>query len=589
MEKRHLMLLLVICLITGFASAQESNTSQATQELFETEVDWFMSVTDFSEIASKNFYFIGLNSGYLEGGVAFKLGTIYLGVYYNGYVLYNGDDGDSNHQTETTVTTQQLFDEYYNVTGYVETTTVQATENVENRLYLDNDGSVLFGFGTMGLKLRAYQTGNTVTDAVTGLGTGSLLSNLGGYTWDSFGSGTLTTGGNTVSQVSEVQDLDGNVITRNTMEDSDSAIDNLDTGVGLEFGMNLDMGGMKLKPVLSVGGVFVNNSETQTRTDCQQDIGNGYDTYGGFAEATDYHQQQFQYGDNYLDLDAGLGLTFGIIDAEDKTLEFGLEYDFAMPLALGGTAYIDETGAEQTVAGPAASYVETTYSIDANGTTERVSRACQFNNYTAMSHSVNPGMKLTKALSDRAKFGFSANVPVTYATSSSQEEGSLISIETYDPVSGDPSEAYTDTTVKTHTGNLIETQEFSVVPEINAAVTFDLVPGRFSLNGGVKVTLPGFSSTVTTTTTNGIDTYTNTLEYEDGTVTTTYEDTLTGTTSYTSTVFQEADTLWSNASTSINFGFQFIIADGIMLDALSTISGTTMDLSSFRVQVTIKK
>ena len=72
--------------LCSVAFAQQSRTYNATQSLYESDVDDYMSVTDFTNVEPENiFAFTNFYSGTPSFGVAKEFGTVYTGLYFSGW------------------------------------------------------------------------------------------------------------------------------------------------------------------------------------------------------------------------------------------------------------------------------------------------------------------------------------------------------------------------------------------------------------------------------------------------------------------------------------------------------------------------
>lgn len=112
--------------------AQSSKTNAATAGLFDTDVDNFVNVNEWSTVKPEKFFgYFGMDNGYYNVGFAKQFEKFYWGTYYD------GDIGASEKKTNdnTKVTTDK------NDNGYV---------------YFAN----LFGFGNVGLRVNLSFSGN---------------------------------------------------------------------------------------------------------------------------------------------------------------------------------------------------------------------------------------------------------------------------------------------------------------------------------------------------------------------------------------------------------------------------------------------
>lgn len=121
--------------------AQQSMTNMQTNYIFSTDVDAYMDVNNWSQVAPENaFLYFTADGAYYTFGLAKDFGSFYWGTYYRGD-LYNS--------TKTVTTTDAGT-----------TKTVATGDNT--RFYFNN----LFGFGNLGLRLDFYYSnrGSNITD-----------------------------------------------------------------------------------------------------------------------------------------------------------------------------------------------------------------------------------------------------------------------------------------------------------------------------------------------------------------------------------------------------------------------------------------
>ena len=96
--------------------APSSKTSEATQGLFDTDVDKFMSVTSWSEVKPEKFFgYFGIGSTPIFGYTSYDLGfakqfsKCYWGTYFSGKLGTVKTEKDESAETETTTNGQTEF------------------------------------------------------------------------------------------------------------------------------------------------------------------------------------------------------------------------------------------------------------------------------------------------------------------------------------------------------------------------------------------------------------------------------------------------------------------------------------------------
>ena len=140
----------------------ESGTAKATLGALTNDIDHFMSVNMFRNVAIPNFMgYMGIDGNGLNLGYARNLGSLYIGICYGGslvddlYRRFTNQGTDSVFKRDTEITTE-LEDGATNTQtthGIVDSDGNPVPGTVISR----NDVSVLLGFGNYGLKVGFSQ------------------------------------------------------------------------------------------------------------------------------------------------------------------------------------------------------------------------------------------------------------------------------------------------------------------------------------------------------------------------------------------------------------------------------------------------
>jgi hypothetical protein len=165
-KTKSIVIVLAMMMVFGvvFAFAQESNTSKATMGEFTTDVDNFLSSTRWKNMEMENFFAFsrfGANiaDAKLDLGTAFKIGGLYLGMYFDGSVY--GTSIGTSYTGERFVFQQTQPATPANTKG--ETFKVsERTINASNNNY-----GLLVGVGGLGIKATFFD-GASISSSSTG-------------------------------------------------------------------------------------------------------------------------------------------------------------------------------------------------------------------------------------------------------------------------------------------------------------------------------------------------------------------------------------------------------------------------------------
>ncbi|MCL2129639.1 MAG: hypothetical protein FWH35_04705, partial [Treponema sp.] len=404
--------------------AQESNTNEATAGIYGTDVDNYMDYHSYSDVEfEKWFSFAGWrggSGGELNLGYAARPGSAYLGL------LYNGWGARSEREKE-----ESIMSYYYpgtNPDGYDKEITY-----TDDGLFTNNGITALLGIAGMGIKVGVRVQTETYKDPV----------------WDSL---EWDYGNGWVEHQDEV--------------DTFKEQHNIFTPV-IGWGMGFNVGSMVLKPYVEASmGIAKNMYEFSYSS---------FWTYHGKVIDTKYISSEGAVGLNRSyeeipnlrpDITAGVKLGMG-------RLEIGLKYNLGLDIYTAND--YDAFGISGSVKG----------SADWHGSREEISGASYnlttddvtvyLSENSGMSHEITPSVYYDWDLSDRAKFGIAAEVPVSIYTGKRDR----YSINTYKEFYEEPTDflnTNTRTTVTKEYYGLEETFGFSINPSLSAGASWAAIP-----------------------------------------------------------------------------------------------------------------
>lgn len=344
----------VMLLAATPAVAQQSNLNAATASVFSSDVDNYLSVINFSKVTfDKSFAFAGLQNQNLDLGYATKLGGIYLGTWYDGDVvnMVNGQ------QTTTSVVTTPTV--VNNVISSTATTTTK-TLTTDNPFTTDNSIGVLVGIAGMGFKLGFDEEMRSYV-APAAIGT---LSSV-----------TTDTADNSVQSM----------VYSNTSRAKGFMTPSV------QWGMNLPLGNMTLKPTAKISVAFNTDYEGYTVDSTH--------TVDGSVPYGDKTTNIVSYTNNgYIAPNANLGALLSFAKEDGAQTTVGLNYVFDMPLYGEGTK--DST-------------VMTENTISLTDTTNVVTDTVTTTPYFEMTNTVTPAFYYTKDFGDQLSVGVNAKASIS--------------------------------------------------------------------------------------------------------------------------------------------------------------------------------
>lgn len=538
-KKKVIALAAITVMLLAPLAAQSSNTNSATAGVFETDVDNYMSVHDYSKVEmEKAFGYIGYDSNNLSLGYATKLGGLYLGSYYNGNAL---STNDSIKETKNITTANQVTNDV--ITGETVTTTEGKTDP---EMVSTNQIDVLVGVAGMGFKLGFYENLQTAKSRFSV--DGSFNDASDSVATDS---STMST---TVTKYTEGSQTVGSIMP------------------SLVWGMNLPVGGMTIKPYAMANVNFYQNKAFSVENKYTE----VFDVKQSNALATNTKKTAGK-DNGYIDLDATVGAGLDLAKNGTKQTSFGLSYQFDTKLY---------SNSDNDVKGNADWTETVTNAFDAAGTTTTVVKTVNTSEKSYVKHVITPAVSSTTELSDRVSFGMNFAVDVTFDSDKSIAETVTRTVATVASNLQDPADDSVTTTVVTTPGNTVETTTLTVDPTLKAGLTFKAIPGTLSFNTGLTVEVPQFNNATVTTTKSGFTSTTATKVDGLGVRTSDTTGTVTAARNESQTIKND----WDKLSAGINAGLTLNVDKNIAFDALMSNTGAfSVNATSLSLILSIKK
>ena len=526
--KKSTMIMVVLTVITmGLAiplGAQTSNQSVATASVFGTDVDNYMNVNNYGDVEFDKWfgYLRGNWNGTIALGYATKFGDIYLGGYYTGNI-FRSDTNETKRLTTTWDPVLQQLD-----TREDETTYTQTTTNTNNNI------EALIGVAGMGIKVG-------FSENITTYNTPYNVSR----------NGTNTTRISTVTQ-----NADGSITySGNDSINYEESTSSLTPSV--QWGMKLNLGSGTLAPRVNANVNFYRNTFIDEYYSLARTEINGKNT--GQERITRAENNQ-----DYIRPLIGVGADYYFND----NFYVGLDYTFRIYLYSNDYSGAGRSGSVNGTANASATLTTTNYFDRTNKSNEVNLTASE---RSEMSHSITPTLWKTSTIGENLQLGVSFRLPVsiTKRTTNGYTDLWRITETTYNDASR--SNENTKTTYESHTaGTKQEYSYLSIGTNVGIGASYNLIPGRFTINTGVNLNPISYSNTSTVTSRNGVNsTYSKT---ETGSGSNKYISdetrTVTNPTNVQDTV--ENVTNWYGFSGSVVGGFVFSFYDNFALDMVAS-------------------
>ena len=527
--------------------AQSSPTSISTSGVFTTDVEdsmdvlWYDSV-EFDKFAS----FIGWVSTArpLSLGYATNFGELYLGTWYNGNFLVK-----NTTLTETVVKSYDLTNQIMN---QVTTTTTFNNDYITS----NNNLELLFGIAGMGIKVGYDENMTRYKNPNRTAGT------------------SITITEDTINGTTQYQ----NVIDEYS-QTSGSMIPSI------AWGMSFNAGDLVIQPLFSASLTFnrdnliMNTRPTYTENNSGL-IGN--------------HVTNIT-GRNSNNLSSSITIGSNIIlpaDEENKSkTTIGLNYN--LYFASLNNNY-NESGFEGDVKGTVSWAGSKTVATTETTTTTTDTTTLTLTEQSLSYHEFSPSIRYEKQISEDLKIGLMARLPFYFMKNANEPF-----TKTLTDVAlryNNSSDSYLNTTTKTEvsgtTGPLYEASTFNISTSLMAGAIYDLVPGRFSINAGVRVNPFTFQRQIIR------ETRESTLQTTIATVFDSNNREISNTVTLSGAAdtvrdFVSANSTWSALTVNAACGFTMNLGENMTVDMAANSGASNpnflLNLTTVRVLFTLKK
>jgi hypothetical protein len=330
----------------------------------------------------------------------------------------------------------------------------------------------------------------------------------------------------------------------------------------ISVGAALPLGGWELKPRLDLGFGF---NFGGNGTSANQNTGTGSYVYESYrtANGVDIARTKTEYTANRLTLNPMFSLG----------ADLDLAPNIGPSLTVDGGFYL--RGDDYGVTNKTTTYIDPTQ-------TQVLETKNAFSEYSAFEFVVKPAYRYALSLGDKVDLGLKGGLDVTISNGLSKPDTSTVTTQKY--TYPNPAGNYTQTARVYNAGNKEEESSWGIAPQAAAAVQFNAIPSRLTLNAGVGLTLPGFSTTETKITPFQSKTVEE-IERADGTKTEYVSATgLAGdSTSATTNV-------WTNFNWGFGAGFSFLFNETFGVDlAFAGTNFNNVNISNLSVLFTVRR
>jgi hypothetical protein len=436
--------------------ALSSNTYESTAGIFGNDMDSFIDYHSYSEVfpqdaedETKYFGFVTgktIMGGVLDAGFATVFGPVYLGVWYRGNIYKVNNASVTNSITPSYDNDRELL------LQTTETTTYSGIKWQESA----NQIEVLVGVAGHGIKVGFLES--LASDQNPGF--------VRNFTITDYRDGRKDYANETVNY-----------------QRSQGFIKPY-----LGWGTNFEIEDMKLMPYVDLGlqiynDTLVDNYRSYTTINgVKQNVlgyvgegqNNGYLLpYGVFGARLDLAKKNTVQ--TTVELSYGIGVQVYDNDHDASGL----------PGSTGGTVSWGGTG----------QYINrvTDYSDHTVTTTDIT---LYFNEQLSINHLITPSYKITGEPAENFKLGFYASLPISFGSSSSNQYNKQIVKTTTKYKWDTPGKVRNDETIYYTSDN--ETSNFGIDLNLALGASYQLIPGRFGINAGLRATPLRYSHSVTT-------------------------------------------------------------------------------------------
>jgi hypothetical protein len=467
----------------------ESNTSLATEGNFGTDVDNFLHLHNWGDVAFDKYFsyagfraYAGGNDDFdayeLNAGYARRFGGLYLGLFYAGQISEAGSAWEKTTSTKTT--NNALTGGTYQKTG--ETTTVEqgesgtagasvtepgnpGTPNDPPRFY--NNIGALVGIAGMGIKVGFYETL-----------WGTDKYNL--YPEDLPGSGIYT--GNPIYGNDTTSNVDGTKTVNIDITDYNELKGWIVPYLG--WGMQLPVGGLTIKPKANLDlALFVDETKFSVAANNVTVNGNPIGSQNSSSAYVD---------NGYFRLGVSVGADVDFAPIANHSFGAGLVYTITPDIY---SHKFDTASGEDTVNGTVAAVNFTQRTVTAIDRETIKASVATTEEITSLGQVINPSFWYSNELSETISLGIGYDLAFTIGTNNRHEKNITKVITNTVPHDGSVSTRTTEVTTE-DVRNFDETT-FAVDSSIGAGFSWQVKPGRFTLNAGLGITLPSYKSVTT--------------------------------------------------------------------------------------------
>ena len=604
----------------------ESNTYKATSGLFGNDVDNFVDVHSYGDVAPEKWFgfvtgraltvkgaessgwikpegvewdgnkwdasksdwgaykdptgFLPDNptTGLLSLGYARNLGGIYLGLWYQGNIaqVTGGFDTKTSKITPT-------YDAYRTVTK-----TVTETTWSESWLNTSNQIEALIGVSGQGIKVGFYESmfSNVHEGAAWRVANAAAggAGNPDGQNKDRFSSSDSEVTAGTKKEY----DLKAPVTKVTNNQDGtvtyENATDEFYTKGGyikpyLGWGSTFAVGANSLRPFVNLGATFKSDTKVDNYSNYTVVNGKKYGKTNSVDNGYDF---------SYIKPEVGIGAWVDLAAAEGAKASSTVGFEYNLGVYIYNSSYAGTGLAGDNVAGtvgwpgiwtdtggndyrrtkPAVVNQKTNY---VNRTTTHTEISLDIDELTEMRHEIKPTYILSGEAAENLSLGFKLSLPVGVRTYSSDKhtEKYTINITKYNT---DTARNTKDVEIYRSGYQSFEETDLSVDLNLAIGASYKLVPNRLSVNAGVSATPIAFTNTVRTYKQQANkDIWTKKVTDGLGNVTTDQKTVnIMDGSNYDNWLVQvdqvNSNTTWDGFSGNVTGGFTFFFTPGIALD-----------------------
>jgi hypothetical protein len=531
------------------AGTLSSNTRASTASLFTNDVDNFINYHKYSTVLTDDVKYFGFITGRTtfggsaDLGFATSLSNIYLGFWFRGNIV---------RQTTNDTETHTITPTYDDVLGVLTRKTESTTYSTEKWLESANNFEFLVGVAGHGIKVGFFESyAVDQNPAVAG------------------------------RPITVTDTMDGRKVYDDAVIDYQNSQGHLKPYIG--WGSNFAVAGMNLMPYVDLA--FDIYSENKI------DKYESYTTVNGVKQKDLYPYSSWfsgiNSGNNYGKLTPDITVGAKLDLAKKNTTVSQLELKYNISLDAYDNDY-SASGVSGSAPGPVWWWRGERVANYSDRTESNTYTGLGIYEQTRLDNKITLGYKVTGEPFENFKLGFSAQVPVSFGSSSvnNYEKSINKTVVKYD---WDYPAGYTTVDEITTYNSNQETSTFGVDLNLNLGVSYKLKPDRLIINAGIAAIPLRYSRTETKQIPNSVYTIeTVKTTQDDGSVTT---DTKTVTLKTEDDSVQVQDT-WNQWSATLYGGFVFYFSPKATLDlCVAATAGSNrfdLDLSNLNVIFTFK-